>query len=296
MNNPPPTVLCFGEILWDSLPAGLFPGGAPFNVACHLAAHGVRVHVVSAIGCDALGDELLRRMAARHLATDGLTRHPDRPTGCVHATLGPGGQVTYQILTDVAWDLILPGPATQEAAASARALVYGSLAQRSPLNRTALNRLLAALPPEAERVFDVNLRPPHDDLPLVYALARHATLLKLNLAEATRLLGESDSSPATALAHARALAARTRCATVCLTAGENGAGLLAHDRWHWEPARPVQVADPVGAGDAFLAALLAHRLAGSAPATALAHACRLGEYVATQPGATPLPPAALVAV
>lgn len=286
MSDSTPRILCFGEILWDFLPRGLFPGGAPHNVAYHLHQLGLQPFLVSAIGRDLLGDELVRRLRHWGLNLDGLSRHQGLPTGYVTATLGATGDAHYDITPSVAWDQIPLGEDAIRAAMGARALVFGSLAQRSPANRAALHRLLTILPPTAERVFDVNLRPPHDDLALVLQLARQATLLKLNAAEAARL---NDDRPGFGREepHARALAARTGCPSVCVTAGARGAGLLENDRWHWEPARTVIVADTVGAGDAFLAALLAHRLAADAPARALACACRLGEFVATQPGATP---------
>jgi fructokinase len=231
VTSPPASILCFGEILWDFLPDGLHAGGAPFNVAYHLHRLGQPTRVVSAVGADVLGDELLRRLGNWGLPTDGVARVPDRPTGYVRATVGPDGDARYEIAADVAWDRIAVDAGTHAATATARALVFGSLAQRAPANRAALERLRAALPAAALRIFDVNLRPPHDDLDLVRALARHATVLKLNA---------------------------------------------------------VEVVDTVGAGDAFLAALVAHLLTGRLPDSAiLARACRLGEWVATRRGATP---------
>lgn len=287
MVDPAPTVICFGEILWDFLPRGLFPGGAPHNVAYHLHRLGLHPHLVSALGRDVLGDELHRRLQYWGLDLLGLTRHLGLPTGYVTATLGSSGDVHYEITPSVAWDQISLGEDTVRAAMSARAAVFGSLAQRSTCNRAALSRLLAVLPPDALRVFDVNLRPPHDDLDLVRELAARATLLKLNSTEAARLVGDRPGvgreEP-----HARALARQTGCPVVCITAGEHGAGILSDDTWHWEPSHPVVVRDPVGAGDAFLAGLLAglilHR---ESPAVALARACRLGEFVAAHDGATP---------
>lgn len=286
MPDSSPTVVCFGEILWDILPAGLFAGGAPFNVGYHLQHLGLRPHVTSALGRDLLGDELLRRLKHWDMDTLGLARHTGLPTGSVRAALSSAGDANYEIATEVAWDQIAFGEDTLRAAVAARALVFGSLALRTTFNRAALDRLLAVLPADAERVFDVNLRPPHDDLGLVLEVAPKATLLKLNAREAARLssgrLGYGEEER-----NARTLHEHTGCAAVCITAGEHGAGLLEHGRWHWEPGRPVAVADTIGAGDAFLAGLIARRLAGATPADALAFGCRLGEWVATQRGATP---------
>lgn len=288
MNGARPSLLCFGEILWDFLPAGLFPGGAPFNVAYHLHRQGADVTVVSAAGRDVLGAELRRRVSGWGLDPAGIAEIADLPTGYVRATLSARGDATYEIVTDVAWDRI-PLPASAlDRARSARGLIFGSLALRALPNRQSLKDLLAALPREAWRVFDVNLRSPFDDPALVWQLATGATLLKLNATEAARLAAAAAESPGREEADARALATRTGCPLVCITAGERGAGLLQDGRWHWEPGRPVQVADTVGAGDAFLAALVLHLLREpGAPATALAHACRIGEWVASRHGATP---------
>lgn len=281
------SAICFGEILWDFLPDGLFPGGAPFNVGYHLHRHGAGTEIVSAVGRDVLGDELLRRVAAWGMSTAGIARHDRLPTGFVRATLGAGGDARYEITTGVAWDEIPVTNTVLDAAGRADAFIYGSLAQRSPVTRASLLRLLGALPSHAWRVFDVNLRPPHDDLALGRELARGATLLKLNHEEAARLVGQPVAKGGEE-AHARALAAETGCGLVVVTAGEHGAGLLRQGCWHWEPGRPVAVVDTVGAGDAFLAALVTHLMGGVlSDAECLARACRLGEWVASQRGATP---------
>ena len=284
----PIPVFCFGEILWDFLPDGLFPGGAPFNVAYHLKQHGLTARPVSAVGRDVLGDELCRRMRSWGVSDDTIARAGDRPTGYVRATVSPSGDASYDIVPDVAWDRIQLTEAARVHAPGARAVVYGSLAQRSEPNRATLQELFELLPGEAWRVFDVNLRPPHDDLDLVHTLAGTATVLKLNSAEARRLLGLPAQGDESDEAQARQLAEKTGCRTVCLTAGARGAGLLRNDLWFWEDGRPVQVADTVGAGDAFLAGLLAHLLEGRLDdRECLRRACRLGEWVATCRGATP---------
>ena len=283
-----PPILCFGEILWDFLPEGLFAGGAPFNAAYHLKQHGAGARLVSAVGRDLLGEELLRRLRHWEMDTGLITRHSGLPTGYVRASLGEKGDAAYDITASVAWDQIFVTEDVTRAALDARALVFGSLAQRSPFNRTVLDRILAVLPASAWRVFDVNLRPPHDDLDLVRALASRATLLKLNAAEAARLADGGAEQAGREERDARALAARHGCRFVCVTSGDRGAGLLHDDAWHWEPARPVTVIDTVGAGDSFLASLLTHLLAGRlSEKESLVRACRLGEWIASRHGATP---------
>ncbi len=284
-----PLVVCFGEILWDFLPDALYPGGAPFNVAYHLSRHGCSVHLVSAVGTDVLGDELRRRVADWGLETSGLRRQPHKPTGYVRAQLSAEGAPAYDIARNVAWDGIEPGGRSLAAARKADAFVFGSLAQRTSANQQALEQLLEVLPEDALRVFDVNLRPPHIDRPLLRRLAKRATLLKLNSAEAAYLAGNDDERSGREERNARVLFERNGCHSIVITAGAHGAGWLLDGTWHWEPAKPVKVADTIGAGDAFLASLVAGLLLTpeAAPAKLLAAACRRGEWVARQRGATP---------
>jgi fructokinase len=288
-------IVCFGEILWDHLPAGRYPGGAPFNVAYHLHQQGASVAIASAVGADDPGGELLARLRGWSIPTDGISAHPQLPTGYVTAKVTPEGDASYDIAENVAWDRIELTPWVQRKAGQARAVIFGSLAQRSTFNRNSLDELLELLPPEAWRIFDVNLRAPYDDLALVGSLAQRATLLKVNSAEAARLAGvqrEKTSPPAETAAqdeqYARILQRETGCRFVCVTGGSRGAGLLVSGEWHWEPGRQVAVVDTVGAGDSFLATLALHLLGKgrNAPA-ALAAACRVGEWVASRPGATP---------
>jgi fructokinase len=283
-------VVCLGEILWDFLPDGAFPGGAPFNVAYHLHQHGLEAHLASAVGRDVLGGELLRRLQGWGIPTGSVVEHDGVPTGYVRATINARGDARYEIVQPVAWDQI-PAEPVLPTVRRAAALVFGSLAQRSKPNRMTLVTLLRALPAGALRVFDVKLRPPFDDLTLVRELAREANVLKLNAEEAARLC-EQPARAGAEEAHARALADLTGCRTVVVTAGERGAGWWRQDRWQWEPARRVEVVDTVGSGDAFLAALLAPLLTGKPDDEALAQACRIGEWVASCRGPTPAYPTA----
>ncbi len=148
--------LYFGEILWDFLPEGLFPGGAPLNASYHMHQHGTDAQVISAVGRDVLGDELLRRCTNWGLSTEGIARLKNTPTGHVCVDIGQNGDARFNIVTNVAWDKIPAGDTCLRTAAKADAFLFGSLAQRSLENRATLDRLLAALPKRALRVFDVN--------------------------------------------------------------------------------------------------------------------------------------------
>jgi fructokinase len=278
-------VVCFGEILWDSLPRGLFPGGAPMNVAYHLKQLGAQPIPISSVGCDPLGEELLRRLKAWHVDTSGIGLHPTKPSGLARVALA-NGSPHFEIVEDVAWDAIELSAEALARALQCDAIVFGSLAQRTENNRRQLATLLE-LCPKALKVYDVNLRPPYDSAEQVWALMQRADLVKLNDQELIRLMNESGPTVAAEEA-VRHFAKRAGVTKVCLTAGAIGAGLLLEGEWFWEPARPAAVRDTVGAGDAFLAALLTGLVEAKAPPAEILHrACRLAEFVVTQDGATP---------
>jgi fructokinase len=284
--SPPLTMLCFGEALWDVLPRGIFLGGAPLNVAYHLSRHGIRACPVSAVGRDFLGDEILRRVAGWGLERRYIARVAGRPTGTVQAILDARGAASYRIERDVAWDRI-PVPGGRPRGRPPAAIIYGSLALRERPNRVAFERLLA-LWPAAPRVLDINLRPPFDQGEGLACALRHAQFIKLNDEELGRLNGARVGTARGLERAAREFARRQGVAHLCVTAGARGAGLWWEGRWYWEPGRRVAVRDTVGSGDAFLAALLAAVWQRrELPPVALAKACRLGEFVATNDGATP---------
>src|SRR5262245_28284703 len=241
MSDPAPgPVLCFGEVLWDFLPQGRFPGGAPINVAYHLGRLGLRGLPVTAVGRDALGDELLGCLRELGLETDFVSQSPDYPTGRVQVSL-EAGSPQYEIAAEVAWDWIEIPPGLLKLAPHTSALVFGSLAQRGPHNRLALQALRDRCE-AAMQVFDVNLRAPYDSAERVGSLAGGADLIKLNDEELARLLAQPFAFEAVEEA-ARRYAEKTGCSRICVTAGARGAGLLVDGRWLWADAAPVQVKD-----------------------------------------------------
>lgn len=280
-----PRVICFGEVLWDSLPRGLFLGGAPVNVAYHLKQLGAHPIPVTSVGRDQLGEEILRRVKSWDVDTAGVRPHPKKSTGMARVTLKDGSP-QFEIVEDVAWDWIELSAEVLTQAPQSKAVVFGSLAQRSENNQRQFATLLE-LCPQALKVFDVNLRPPYDSAECVWALAQHADFIKLNDQELSRLMDET-VSPDRAQDAMRRFAQRAGVTKACLTAGKTGAGLLLDSKWFWESAQAVTVRDTVGAGDSFLAALLSGLLqAKLPPAEILRRASRLAEFVVGHDGATP---------
>ncbi len=276
-------IACFGEMLWDVLPTGKQPGGAPLNVAVHLRNFGLEAQLLSRVGHDDLGAELLAFVEAKGLSTRYVQRGETHLTGVVKANVSDSNEVTYKIVQPVAWDYIQYTAPLSTLVETAEAFVFGSLAARSPVSRETLYRLLQRAP---FKVFDVNLRPPHYSRDVVTYLLGQADLVKLNHHELAEIMDWFGVSPdeETAL---QWLAARFQLQAVCVTKGADGAVLWVGQRLYGCPGIAVQVQDTIGSGDAFLAALLKGFLAGQPPAHYLAFACAAGSLVASYRGATP---------
>lgn len=286
----------FGEILWDCLPSGRHAGGAPFNVAAHLAQLGVSVSLISAVGRDSLGNEILQVAKDKGVSVEFVSRvRIGLPTGTVLVTVDANGNATYELVQPAAWDEIKVPAKALEAVAKARAFTFGSLAGRSPYNLEQLDRLLALKGPL--KFFDVNLRPPFADMHLVMDMARRADVIKLNDGEVGRLASwnrTGEATPSTpskpeAVAEACAIIAEaSHCSRICVTLAEEGAALWDRGTLVTAPAPKVVVKDTVGAGDAFMAGLMVGLTRGSDTRKILENACRLGAFVASHHGATPL--------
>jgi fructokinase len=286
----------FGEILWDCLPSGRHAGGAPFNVAAHLVQLGASASLISAVGQDPLGDEILKVAEDKGVNTRFVTRaRIGLPTGTVVVTVDANGNATYELVQPVAWDEIRVLPEALEAVAQARALIFGSLACRSPYNLDQLNRLLATVGPM--KFFDVNLRPPFADPALVIDIAKRSDVVKLNDDEVSKLASWLKTGEATldrpqsldALAEACVtLAKATNVSRICVTRGAEGAALWESGNLVCAPAPKVTIKDTVGAGDSFMAALMHGLARGTDTQKALENACRVGAFVASHDGATPV--------
>lgn len=278
-----------GEVLWDLLPGGRQLGGAPANFAYHAAALGAEAWVVSRVGRDEAGRELLRRLGQLGLRTDAVEVDPDAPTGTVTVEIQAGGQPQFTIHQDVAWDRIAGEAAGRRAVAEADAVCFGTLAQRSETSRRSIRALVQAAPAGSLRILDVNLRQGYYSREVIEESLALVNVLKVNDAELVRL-AEMFGLPGDERGRVAELARRFRLRMVAFTRGDAGSLLHAEGRWSERPGVPVEVADTVGAGDSFTAALALGMLAGWPLDEIHERAAEVAAYVCTQPGGTPALP------
>ncbi|WP_138993729.1 carbohydrate kinase family protein [Larkinella sp. C7] len=278
-----PLITCFGEILWDVLPTSKQAGGAPMNVAVHLRNFGLNAQLISRVGNDELGHELLEFVAQKGLPLDRIQTGQSHLTGVAKANISDCNEVTYKIVQPVAWDYIQLEPGLLKTVQQSAFFIYGSLAARSPQTHETLLALLAVAP---RKVFDVNLRAPHYEPATVLELLQQADIAKLNEHELSEITGWF-GGPTDAKSAMYGLRERFNLEKLCVTLGEKGAFLLDETGFVHQPGFPVEVEDTIGSGDAFLAAFLYKTLQGETAQTTLEFACATGAYVATQRGATP---------
>ncbi|MCX6366607.1 MAG: carbohydrate kinase [Armatimonadetes bacterium] len=289
-----PVIVGIGEVLWDLLPDGKFLGGAPGNFAFHASQLGAEGIVASAVGRDALGDEIIERLDSLGLSTEYVQRN-DAPTGTVTATLDAEGKATYIIHENTAWDQIHIGEddAWGALALRADAVCFGSLAQRTSESRSSIQRFafLASVRPRCLRIFDINLRQSYYSQEVVDTSLLLADAFKLNdeelpvVAELLELAGNEAELVAALWEKYPSLR------VVALTRGASGSTLFTRFRRSDHPGYPLAegvTPDTVGAGDSFTAALAVGLLHFDDLDTLHDKASRLAAFVCSQPGGTPL--------
>lgn len=284
-------VVGMGEALWDVLPEGKKIGGAPANFAYHVSQFGLPSRVVSAVGNDPLGREIVENFTSKGL--NHLIEEVPYPTGTVQIEIDPAGVPQYDIKENVAWDNI-PYTARLEAlAGQTRAVCFGSLAQRNVVSRDTINRFLDAMPQTADSlvVFDVNLRQGFYTKEILCNSMKRCNILKINdeeLVTVSRMLGY----PGIDLQDkCWILLGKYNLRMLILTCGINGSYVFTPGNVSFQPTPKVEVADTVGAGDSFTAAFIASLLKGKSVTEAHALAVRTSAFVCTRKGAMPeLPP------
>ena len=278
-----------GELLWDLLPSGKQLGGAPANFAYITKLLGDTGIPASRVGRDSLGDEALHRLTQLGLSTGCIQRDRTHPTGTVQIEVDGTGQPRFEISESVAWDFLDWTPQWQLLAQHADAVCFGSLAQRSELSRATIHNFVMASRPNAVQVFDVNLRQNFFSAEILAESMGLATIVKLNQEELPRIMRLLELEPHGDEDSARRLLSLSlhNPRLVCVTRGGGGSLLVTADESSEHPGFRVKVADTVGAGDAFAAALVHGYLRGTSLAQINETANRVGAWVASQSGATP---------
>ncbi len=278
-------VVCFGEILWDNLPNGRRPGGAPMNVAYHLHRLGLQSKLVSSIGEDPSGMELIDFLTKIGLDTTYVQVNPEQKTSEVQALINPDNhEVTYEILAPVAWDYIGPEPALASMVYDAQAFVYGTLSARNAVSRATLTALLEQ---SSYRVFDVNLRAPHYSMDTIAQLLQKADLAKLNQNELTLIARAYNAACRTEGECVEVLFNKFKLDEVIVTKGSNGATYYSSSLRYDYPAYNIDVNDTIGSGDSFLAAFLAMKLSDEPLELILDYSAAMGAFITAQAGACP---------
>jgi fructokinase len=282
------TVVGLGELLWDLLPGGKQLGGAPANFAYMTSLLGDQGIVASRIGGDALGRSAGRRLERLGLRSAYLQLDAVHPTGTVKVEVDASGQPSFEIAESVAWDFLEWTPAWQSLAEQADAVCFGSLAQRSAKSRETIGAFLRATQAKATRVFDVNLRQEFYSAQTLSESAKLADIIKLShdeLPAVVKLLGfpfHDEEAAAQWIRHSYDVK------LVCVTRGVRGSLLVGEYAADEHGGCAVRVADTVGCGDAFTAALVYHYLRRASLSTMNEAANRMGSWVASQKGATPV--------
>lgn len=293
MSKSTPIVVGIGEVLWDVFPGGRQLGGAPANFAYHAHAQGADSFVVSAVGDDELGKEIIEKLQHLGLDTRFLQTIRKRPTSTVTVEVDESGKPKYIIHENVAWDAMTWDESLTELALAADAVCLGTLAQRSFIARSTILAFVQHTQPECLRIFDLNLRQQFYSRDLIDMTLQVCNVLKLNDEEwpiIAKML-EIDPSVPEGIAD---LMKRYELRLVALTQGGEGSLLVTPEGIHSQPGEPVKVADTVGAGDAFTASLVIGLLRGEPLPKVHARAARIAAYVCTQPGATPRIPKELL--
>ena len=280
-----------GEVLWDVLPEGKKLGGAPANFAYHVSQFGFESRIVSAIGPDMLGEELLSGLGDKGL--DCMIETVPYPTGTVQVELDGNGIPCYDIRQDVAWDNIPFTPGLEALAKTTGAVCFGSLAQRSPVSRDTINRFIDAMPEGSLRIFDINLRQNFYTKDIVCNSMRKCNILKINdeeLETVSVMLGLPDGPQQS---RAKALLSMFGLKALILTCGATGSHVFTSEETSYIATPQVEVADTVGAGDSFTAAFVSGLLKGLDIRQAHRLEVETSAFVCTQEGAMPELPASL---
>ncbi|MFC1921282.1 carbohydrate kinase [Chloroflexota bacterium] len=280
------SVVGIGELLWDVFPSGKVPGGAPANFAYHFNVLGGEGLIVSSLGSDSMGDEILKFLDTQSLTPKYITIDAEHPTGTVTVDVGVEGEPSFTIHENVAWDFIPHSQLLTELGANIDAICFGTLAQRSEVSRSTIKTFIEQAPRRTLRLFDINLRKAFYTREVIEWSLEACNILKLNESELQVLshLFQMQGDEITLLYD---LSGRFNLEFIALTKGAMGSTIYNQKKVFVHDGFKTDVVDTVGSGDAFTAALLSGILSDIDLDTINDYANRLASYVCSKRGATP---------
>jgi len=276
--------VCYGEVLWDVFANEKKIGGAPLNVALRMRAFGCDAAMISCVGNDRDGNDILDYVNNQGLDTHAIIKTDEFPTGVVQVFVNERGSASYEISYPAAWDKIVLNDHARNLVKNADVLIYGSLICRDTVSKQALEELLTY---DVFKVFDVNLRKPFYTVAGLEDLMRAANFVKFNDEELLEIANGLGSVYTSLDDNMEFIAKHVKIKAMCVTRGKHGAILMWNGKLYHNDGYPVVVADTVGAGDSFLAALVTGLLSGKEPQATIDLACAVGALVAGEPGANP---------
>ena len=277
-------VVSFGEILWDKLPSGKVPGGAPLNFAYRLNSFQNSLSIISKVGDDSLGKGLTDFLNKNGLGTEHIQISKIYKTGEVNVSIDKNGIADYDILNPVAWDDISLNLKNIELTKNSSVFVFGSLICRNMTSRRTLKELLKIAP---FKLFDINLRSPYYNMNLIEELMLSSDFIKFNYEEIEEISTIYINKKATLENMIETISEKTKTKNICVTMGEKGACYYTNNSFYYQDGFKINVLDTVGAGDSFLATLVEGILNKTKPQEILKKACAVAALVASKEGATP---------
>lgn len=277
-------VVSFGEILWDKLPSGKVPGGAPLNFAYRLNSFQNSLSIISKVGDDPLGKGLTEFLNKNGLDTEHIQISKIYKTGEVNVSIDKNGIADYDILNPVAWDDISLNLKNIELTKNSSVFVFGSLICRNMTSRRTLKELLKIAP---FKLFDINLRSPYYNMNLIEELMLSSDFIKFNYEEIEEISTIYINKKATLENMIETISEKTKTKNICVTMGEKGACYYTNNSFYYQDGFKINVLDTVGAGDSFLATLVEGILNKTKPQEILKKACAVAALVASKEGATP---------
>ena len=281
-------IVGLGEALWDVLPEGKKLGGAPANFAYHAGQFGLETIAISALGEDKLAEETIDALKEHNL--NYLMPRVPYPTGTVQVTLTGDGIPTYDIKENVAWDNIPFTDEMLEIAKNARAVCFGSLAQRNVVSRENIHKFLDATPDDCMKIFDINLRQQFYSKEVIQESLKRCNVLKINDEELV-LIGRMFGYPGLDIENkCWLILGKYNLDMLVLTCGTNGSYVFTPGQMSFQETPKVEVADTVGAGDSFTGSFVGSILNGKPVPEAHKTAVQVSAFVCTQNGAMPVVP------